>query len=227
MTLLTVAKDVALDVGLEEPVQLFGSTEREHRELIRIAGKALREILNYHEWSVLKKEYTFTGDGVTRAFSMPADYHRMPKSAGMYSSTQLGSTLAHVIDESEWLRREVNGFTTTLGEWIVYGGQMHFRPAPALGEEIKFFYISDQLVTGKSAFTADADTFVMDEELLRLAMVWKWKVEKGMHVGEDLINFQNEASVQAGNDKGSKILTMGNRRGGFADVYAFPRAVGV
>lgn len=55
-------------------------------------------------------------------------------------------------------------------------------------------------------FMSDNDTFVLDERLLKLAMIWQWKANKGSPYAEDMANYQDALANIAGADKPAPIL---------------------
>ena len=56
------------------------------------------------------------------------------------------------------------------------------------------------------AFIADTDTFVLDERLLKLGMVFQWKANKGSPYAEDMGNYQDALSFAMGKDEPAPIL---------------------
>lgn len=56
------------------------------------------------------------------------------------------------------------------------------------------------------AFTADGDTFRLDERLLKLCMIWRWKQSKGSPYAEDMSNYEIALSRVAGADKPAPII---------------------
>lgn len=226
MTVLSVTKDVCPVIGLDIPDILFASTEREHIELQALANEMARRIADETDWQRLRKIATITGDGSAVAFALPSDYARMVKKAGLWSTSQPSLALRHVTDIDRWLEDEISGFTGMVGEWTIYGGQLHIRPVMASGDIVKFAYVSKHHVSGdQRIFTADDQEFLLDERLLSLGMIWQWKANKGQPYQEDMENFNNAMSVAIGNDKGSRILTIGSGRIRGGAEFAFPHVV--
>jgi hypothetical protein len=66
--------------------------------------------------------------------------------------------------------------------------------------------------SAKAAFTADDDTFVLDERLLTLDCIWRWKAQKGLEYAEHMQNAEIARSKAISDDKGPRILVQGRRR---------------
>jgi hypothetical protein len=82
---------------------------------------------------------------------------------------------------------------------------------PTTLEEAQFNYLQRNCVqlasSGDSdSFIADGDTFVPDERLLKLAMIWQWKANKGSPYAEDMANYATALDVTAGSDKPAPII---------------------
>ena len=228
MTVLSAVQDAALYLGLERPEQVYSATDRDALELGQIAREAAAMIADEHDWQTLKRLETITGDGATTAFDLPSDYLRQPKDTQLWSS-RLETPLTHVLSHDEWLQLEVQAAEVILNVWTILGGQVQFRPAPETSETVKYYYQSRLLANDGAAnietFTADTDTFRLDERLLKSAIIWMWKSQKGLAYAEDLQRFEDVLSRRIAEDKGAKMLAMGRQRAIRDARVAYPRSV--
>lgn len=240
MTILAVIQQVCPVIGLDIPTQVFASTDREDIELAALANTMAKRIADDDcEWQLFKALATYTGDGAATTFALPSDYVRMPKKSSLYSSS-MASPLTHIADSDAWLELITISPTMILNSWTLIGGQMNIRPALAVGVTVSHYYQSSLIVapaTGlnKTAFTADADAFRLapqtdsvgltkGEELLKLGMIWQWKANKGWPYAEDMANYEAKLSRMITDDKGSRVLMIGQARGmrGVNVAYPFP-----
>jgi hypothetical protein len=229
--ILSIIQQVAPVIGLRVPTAVLGSTEREHIELSSLANEMAQRIafdLSY-DWSVLKRYAEFTGDGASESFLFPDDYRRMLKKARLWPSAYPQATLSHYPDSDQWLGMEVQKFQSIIGGWTIIGDRVYIKPVVGNGASVKFFYISTQIVkdstgTPKSGFTSDDDTFILDNRILKLGMIWQWKANKGQQYAEDLSNYEDALSAVIGGDKGSNIFTVGRQRYPGAEM-AFPGVI--
>lgn len=231
-TILAVIQQVCTVVGLPQPASVFSSTDREHRELAALANEMANRIaIDTHDWSRLKTQATFTGDGVLDAFDLPEDYGRMLKVAQLWPSDAPSWPLEHVADADRWLGLQSQNLSLAHGRWMLLGDQILISPPPSDGGTVSFFYLSRLFARGvdgasKAYFTADDDSFVLNSRVLKLAMIWQWKALKGFSYAEDMTNYENALASQVGADKGSNILTVG-RRGHRLNVgVAYPGTLG-
>lgn len=229
MTILAVAKDVCKVIGLPEPSQLTGTTERRYVELLNMLQEMATRIARGHEWQKLSRIATLTGDGSTEDFDLPDDYDRMLVKAQLWSST-LSAALSPIHDLDKWLGIDVQSFDFVVNAWTIYGGQVHIKPALANTITAKFFYQSNLIVapdagSNKATFTADDDTFRLDEQLLKLGAIWRWKEAKGQPYAEWLADFEELKERLIVRDKGSKMLRVGKVRMPSDVTLAYPQAI--
>lgn len=220
MTVQSVVKEVCSFVGVREPSGSIFVTSSQNRtawEMVQLANEMAQRIAyDTRDWTMLRSRCTFVGiedsPGVLRQdWNLPADYQRMLKTAQVWRSTWTTGPMAFISDPDDWLRREMQNHPTFGGEWIIENGQMHIRPALAVGETATFYYLRNTCVKLNSGgfgdrFMNDADTFTLSERLLKLGMVWQWKAYKGGSYAEDLATYEDARDNIQGADKPAPIM---------------------
>ena len=200
------------------PGTIYGSSDQTELELGDIANEVATDIAKGHDWRALTKIHTITGDGIQTAFPLPADYDRMvlAQSVNDGASWLWGYTPCPDLDT--WIEITTSGFNAlTPGWWIILGGEMQFYPAPPSSDPAKFSYQSNLIVrsvpepntgviTPKTTFDNDGDTFVLDERLITLGVIWRWREQKGMGYAEDMANYETALSQAQARDKGSRVI---------------------
>ena len=130
----------------------------------------------------------------TSSFNLPTNYKRMLLTSNVWRSTSTQQPMRFFSDTDEWVQRRANNDEDAWGEWIMYGGQMHIWPImagyiPAVPEDpgppliparpaipavtARFSYLDKNCIALAAGgfgdqFQADADTFRLDERLLKL-----------------------------------------------------------
>lgn len=216
-------------LGIEPPDAVFASTDRTAQELAEVANAAVDMINRAHSWRKLLQRATYTGDGSTTDFDLPDDYGHMPDDQQVWSSTAQ-IPLLPVQSTDDWLAMDVRNFNPGTNAWIMYGGQIHFTPALDSAEVASHYYQSTAAVapatgTAKSTFTLDTDTYRINDELLRKAIIYLWKQDKGLPYAE----FQNDYEILKekliARDRGATILRQGAPRWPKDVNMAFPLSV--
>lgn len=229
MSLLTVFQQACTSgIALEKPSAVYGSTTREHIELANIANEMAAMIAASHEWQILNKIAVITGDGTTEDFAPPSDFDRMLDKSQLWS-TSLETPLSPISDRDQWLELDIKSFDFVINAWIIYAGEIHIKPALSTGVQVKYFYQSNLWglngATPISEFTADTNTFRIDERLLKLGIIWKWREMKGLPYAEDLATYERLLAKLAMRDKGSRIIRLGKAVLPRDTTVAYPQSV--
>ena len=203
-------------IGVEVPDAVFSGTDRTQIELKATVNKCARMIGRAYTWRKLKVQATYTGDGTTEDYDLPDDYGWMGDSERIWSS-ETKFPLQKIIDEDEWLGVDVQSITTATNCWIMFGGQIHFKPALNDTITARHFYQSTALVdpatgTAKSAFTLDTDYFRLDEDLLALCLIYVWKMDHGNPYAEQMADYETLKEKLITRDKGARVLKIGGAR---------------
>jgi hypothetical protein len=230
MTVLSVIQSACTSgIALTRPTSVFGSSIREMLELAGLVQETAEMIASAHEWEKLNRIATITGDGTEEDFDLPTDYDRMPEKSQLWTSS-LETPLTPVSDRDEWLGLDVQSFDFVVNAWIKYGGQIHIKPAPASAEEIKYWYQSNLIVApnsgaNKAEFDTDTDTFRIDERLLKLGLIWKWREMKGLPYAENMADYERALAKRIHEDKGSRIIRIGRPSLPRDAIYAYPKSI--
>lgn len=224
MSLLTLVKAVATRVGLTAPNTAAGSNDTNVAQIVSFANEAGQELAARFNWQELTKEATFATVAV--------------ESQGVLQ-TLTGADFAWVLNETMWnrtQRRPVFGpkvpaewqqlkaqFTT--GPWSQYrirGNQVLFIPVPAAGNSIFFEWLSNYWVAvastptvgAQSGFALDTDVSLLEERLLTLDTVWRYKQTKRLAYDEDFD--KAEGAIQDAMTRNAAKPTL-NLNGGATD----------
>ena len=214
MTLLSVVKDVCAAVGVTLPQSVFSNItgNRTMQEMLSLANEMAQRIAyDTRDWTKLKTTATIAGDGIATAFNLPANYRRMLLTSNVWGSTATDTPLLFVLNTDEWLRRRARNWNAPNGEWTNMGGQIHIFPVMTVGQSAYFSYLDKNCVSLNSggygdSFLNDLDTFRLDERLLKLAMIYQWKAQKGSSYAEDMSTYGDALTIAMGHDQPAPIM---------------------
>ena len=215
MTILGVVQRASTKIGIARPTVLYAATTQDAYSLQAVISDSVLTILKAHDWSLLRIIETTTGDDSATAFDLPSDYDRMLATSSLWSSRYQWA-MDHIVDTDKWLELLTLPYTQVSGSWTIYGGQMHILDTMASTETAKYWYISNLVVNGsggtQTGFAADADTFRLSEELLRLCIIYKWKQSKLQDYSEEMQDFNILLNRLMNEDGGSKPVIRGGDR---------------
>lgn len=208
MTVLAAIKKAVLRASGAVIDDVFGSSDQVAIEMGDLANEVAADIAVSHSWRALTKVHSLPGG--SGEYDLPTDYDRMLIASGVSSapSNPWGFVALDNIDDWTALK---DGTLPAIspGGWIIFGGQMHFQPAPSGGAS--FAYISTQWArsesgTPKAEFDANDDTFVLSDRLLTLGLLWRWKAQKGLDYSEDMATYELALAQEQVRDRGTFAL---------------------
>lgn len=218
MNILQIVQSASLSIDVERPQALFSNTDRTSLELGDTVNTAALQILDDYDWQRLIRTATITGDGVETSFPLPDDYSRMVRDASLIGPNWRFYPTQQMQDYNHWLELLNFPIATWEQRWMVFGGNLNVMPIMPVNTPLSYGYISTSIVVGAdpTTFTADTDTFVLDDELLRLSIIWNWKEAKGYDFSADLAKYQERLEKQRFRDVGARqTIIGGGRRGRF------------
>ena len=97
------------------------------------------------------------------------------------------------------------------------------------GETVQFYYLTNKIVADedgltKASFTNDGDVFRLDERLLRLGVIWRWKQLKGLPFEVPALEYQTLLEQRAMREAAKGIIRGGRFRA--HAKLAYPWALG-
>jgi hypothetical protein len=235
MTILSVCQDAAVKLNQPKPTSVFSSTDPFAAELLLQAKETAASLLKEeHDWRDLTQLATCQGDASTVVFPLSTvapGYERMIKGGKLHSLRFRNATFRPARDLDEWLFLKDNLLVGSPGNWILLGGAVQIFPAMPVNDTARFYYISNRVAlsaagAAQTGFLADTDTFILDERLLYLGIVWRWRADKRMEFSEDLRNYEIAKQSAMGKDKGSQIITVGRQRVSRGNEVAYPGLLG-
>lgn len=194
MSLLSIVKAVALKVGITVPTVAATSQDTNVQQIIGFVNEDGQELAARYSWQELVKEATFATVAT--------------ESQGLITALT-GADFAFVLNETMWDRstkRPVFGPKVPAewqqlkaqfvsGPWSQYrirGNSVLFIPVPAAGDAIFFEWVSKYWCTAtgstvgtQTALAVDTDLAILDERLITLGAVWRYKQTKRLAYDED------------------------------------------
>ena len=230
MTILTAAQSAMARLVGRRPAAVVSSTNEMEVEITSVAYEAAVDIAKSHDWQELTTLHTVTGTG-DESYPMPADYDRMVQGMGVSSPSWPDWWYSQARSLDEWETIKVRDFSLEPGWWMLLGGRFHVLPALSVGNTARFYYISNDLFlaengTPKSTITQDSDSFRLNERLLTLAIIWRWKQMKGFDYAEDMRSYEIALDQEQARDKGSRIRRENGSSRFHGAVPAWPWSLG-
>jgi len=207
-TLKEILDEVSLESGMDTEAAYASSDIDAVKRLVSMANSAVRS-LTKQTWQAMLQTYEFTLTSAT-SYSLPSDYKAMIPDT-MYSDSHLWP-VAFPTGAKTWAYLQASaGGTGTQDKIRLIGNKLEIYQ-PEAGKVIRVEYMSKNAVidaTGatKKYFTADTDTFALDDDLLLMETMWRYQRLLGLDFwqgtameAKDLLN------VELGNDAGAQTI---------------------
>jgi len=224
MTLLSVVKDVCAAVGVTVPQSVFSNItgNRTMQEMLSLANEMAQRIAyDTRDWTLLIGEASYLGSQFVVYPPDPAGWVRLPDrfrrltvDGNIWRQSTPQTPMRFIPSAEEWLQRRMGGAVDGRGEWRIGGSWLEVFPVPEPTDVIRFNYYSKNFVNihgseadGESdVFLNDNDKFYLDERLLKLAMIYQWKAQKGSSYAEDMSTYGDALAIAMGHDQPAPIM---------------------
>ncbi len=229
MSLLTIIKNAADEIGVNRPVTVISNNDPEVTQLLRFANKVGTRLMKIPKsgWQAIRKEQTFTALGAEEQTAiLPSDFDRfIPETFWDRSNDRL---ISGPIGAVEWqgFKARVN----TRKKFIYRGDSVFVSPAFGGGESLAFEYVSKNWCqssgsVGQTVWAADDDTGIIDEELMTLGIVFEFLQGQGLPSASAAVAFEEYFNQLLANDQpDTPILVAGDIFGGGRHFSGVPSA---
>jgi hypothetical protein len=212
VSLLTLVQGAADRLTLPRPTSVASSTDELTRALFKLANEEGISLNRRCAWQRMVTEKTFTTVAAAlQTSSVPTDFDwYIPDT--MYNRTQT-RRVHGPISSAEWQAAQASLVTRVVDTFRFRGNSILITPTPSAGETIAYEYVSKNWCessggTDQAAFAADEDVSFLDEELLILGVVWRFRQSKGFDYAEAFAKYEREVNQAMSRDGAKPRLYM-------------------
>lgn len=213
MTLLTMVQGACDLIALPEPVSVVSNSDAAIRILRACAQLEGRQLARRWTWQRLARKATFTSVAAeTQTGAIPADFDGRFL-ANTFWNTTLHRVVPGPLDPQEWQQRVSSVGQGPYPAFRIQGNALLMNPPPVAGETHTFEYVTRNFCassagTEQSAWTADTDTGLLDEELMLLGLIWRFKQSRGMDYAEDMRTYELEVTQAISRDGSRRTVNL-------------------
>lgn len=202
MSLLTIVQEAADEIGVQRPTSVIGNTNDQVRQLLALCnreGKTL-SARPYQGWQQLLFEATLT----TLAQEDQGNINTIaPNHKYIVNNTMWNRSKQRIVygslNSQKWQSLKSTAAGQVFEEYRIRQNRLLLIPAPAAGETIVFEYLTKNWLedTNGDGFTTwqnDTDTARLDEELITLGLIWRWKHAKGFNYAQDFAEYERQVN---------------------------------
>lgn len=219
MTILSMVQSCAVRIGIQIPSTVIGNSSVEVSELLEFAQEEGRELVKRGDWQMLRKEFTFATTATeTQTNYATTDVDRFIADTIWNRTRKL--PLFGPLNAKEWQSVKSLSASPVYNSFTFRGGNFLISPTPTAGDNVYGEYISKNFCqtsggAGQSAWAADTDTGVLDERIMGLGVIVRFKAAKGLDYSTDIAKYETQVQQALEQDKPSGTIDMaGIRRRG-------------
>ena len=215
MTLLAIVQACADELSLPRPSAVVSATDQQTKTMLALANREGNQLSTRTRWQALIREATFTTLAAELQGTMTtlATGFRYLMANTMWNRSMIQPIMGGQYPE-DWQRLEAY---TTLGpypKFRIKQGKLYFLPIPAAGQTVAFEYMSNLWcqssgAVAQSAWAADTDTGVLDEDLMTLGLKWRFLRAKGMDYEEEFNQYESRVADALARDQVLKTIRAG------------------
>lgn len=218
-SLLDEVTDFCERMMLPIPATVIASADPHVKQIRAILYETGNALALRGEWSRLTEEKTFTtvaqedqgsiyeltGTGTLTPF-------RKIKNETMWDRTD--RLPVWPINPINWQRIKALSTSMPRYRYRIVRGRLLFTPTPPASHTVAFEWVSKWWIQDgtsgsiKERFTLDTDTFLVERELLKLGLAWRWRKAKGMDYAEEYEEYEARLAETLAHDVTRDVLYM-------------------
>lgn len=212
MTALTMAQNASLSLGLASPSTIVGT------QMLALLNLEGQDLASRGQWVAMKRLNSFT---LSTASANQGAMNSTVVTAGDFGY-MLGQTFWNLdlklpiygpLNEVQEQILLAYGILGPFQQWTIRQGSLYVYPQPSSADDTTFEYMSTFYAKSgagalKSAFTLDADTGVLDESIMTLGLMWRWKRANGLDYAQEFDIYEKRVTDALGRDAANKRLYM-------------------
>ena len=230
MSLLSIVNNAFLELsGVANAYPaVFSSAKSDALLLMQLAQRTGDDVARRWGWKNLKVPGNITGDGLTTIWALPTDWGTLEGSVILVSNLYPLLPLAGPVMPEKLLLMKALPAMPIRPLWRMIGGNIEIWPALAAGELVTLEYESSCWVldvdgaTRRPRWTADLNTSLIDESLIELGVIWRWKEAKGLQYAERFAEYERRFDATAGQENTGRMVSMSNKGGRYDGDSFFP-----
>jgi len=218
MALLGIVQRMTRSLGLDVPSAVVGNTDSQIIQILELLNEEGEDLAARGQWEAMVVNNTFTQAAAALQGAMNSDICTNGDFDYIVNDTMWNRTtqlpILGPLSSQDWQTLEAFPVTGPYQQFKIRGGKLYFDPVGANATDtIAFEYMSTSWCessggTGQSTWAADTDVGRLDENLMRLGLIWRWKKQKGLAYAEDFNTYERRVKQALGRDGGAPRLSL-------------------
>jgi hypothetical protein len=215
MSLLSIIRFASFRVGVTAPNTVIGNTDQRVQELLTVAQEEGEQLMRRGTWEILRGQVLYSAvNQEIQTGMIPSDYDRFIQET-FWNRTRKRPIWGPVTPQ-EWQNLKAWSVSPVVDTFCVRGGNILVQPDPTAGDIFAYEYIKKtwcQSAAGvaQDEWLADTDTGVLDEKIMRMGVIWRYKQKKGLAWETDFNNWDSQVMQALGQDQPQRTVNLGTQ----------------
>ena len=199
MSLLTIIQRACDRLTIPRPTAVVASTDQATLNLLGLAQEEGKELSARAAWQAITTEKTFTTVAAAlQTSAVPADFDwYIPET--MFNRTSRRQVYGP-LSQHEWQQIQASLTTLVNPAFRFRGNNILISPTPTAGQTVAYEYVSKNWCessggTDQPSWAADTDVGLLDEELMVLGVIWRFRKSKGLDYAEEFRTYENRVNL--------------------------------
>lgn len=231
MTALSLVQAVCMRIGIPKPSTAVSSTDTQVLQIVALANEEGKELTKRpsYGWTAMQSEAAFTTvateiQGAVATIAPGLDF--------IINDTIWNRSLTRPVfgplTPQRWQQQKASNVNGPWNQYRIRGPNILFIPAPAAGQSCYFEYVSKNWCTDstgattRAEFLQDEDLVLLDEDIMVLGVIWRWKAAKGLEYAEDFNKYERQVLDSIATDGAKDVLKMGSAANGAVPGVVVP-----
>lgn len=224
-TILSLIRDAADELGVDQPSGLFAVTDTSDvvvPRLKRSLRRCIDLLANDWDWQSLRRERTFTSvASETQTGMLPSDFRRFVPETFWDRSSRF--RLAGPVPPDQWQTAKTWNSSAVVPYFCVRGNQLLTFPAPAAGRTYAFEYITSAVGRNAAgselaAFSNETDVTWWPDELMITGIVMHYRMIERQDSAAEQQVFEKLKADAIKQDGGRRVISMRGANANSADA---------
>lgn len=216
-------------LGLTPPSSAVTSTDNAILQLVALCEEEGQESSSRYPWEVLQTEATFTTVAAELQGAMSTI---APGWNYITNDTMWNRSLRRPVygpkSQQDWQQVKAMQLNGPFNSYRIKSDNVYFYPAPSAGQTVALEYQSKQWVTKSvggtaTTFASDLDTPLIDDQLITLGLIWRWRQAKGLDFSADFSKYEKRFIELSSRDASKPRLYMDGSTYDIQPVILVPR----
>lgn len=217
MSCLTVVQNACGEIGITQPTAVITNTDPQIKQILALANREGRNLARRGRWQNITQEATFTTVATESQGAITtiagADFSYILFDT--IWNRDLKRPVFGPLAAAQWQQLKAQSMQGPFNQFRIRGNALRFIPTPTAGQTCAFEWVSKNwcqnsgATSNYSAWNADTDVGLLDEDVMTLGVIWRWKAAKGFDYAQDFDEYEKQVVTILGKDGGKPKLNLG------------------